>query len=158
MQQLHEVLAKQAELGVEVAEVPSYYLSNSEKGKFQNNRHNKRRHGDRDKFSKKPRFEDENLSQESSVITREPTLLEKLLSADIKREKSQLLQVFRFMVMNSFFKEFPEQPLKLPLVMVEETGCEHDREDPTNEVLSDDGDSDVDSNGDDNSGDEAVER
>ncbi|KFK26082.1 hypothetical protein AALP_AA8G200500 [Arabis alpina] len=179
-QQLQEVLAKQAELGVEVAEVPSHYLSNTEdqlngergdnngeslkgnqfqykdgkKGRFQNNRHKKRRHGDKDKLSKKPRFEDKNSPQESSVITREPMLREKLLSTDIKREKSQLLQVFRFMVMNSFFKEFPEQPLKLPLVMVEETGCEHDREDPSDEILSDDDDGDSD----DNSCDEALER
>lgn len=42
------------------------------------------------------------------------------------------------MVMSSFFKESPEQPRKLPLVMVEETGCEHDKDDPTSEVLFDD--------------------
>lgn len=43
---------------------------------------------------------------------REPTLLEKLLSREIKREKSHLLQVFRFMVNNSFFSEWPNKPLK----------------------------------------------
>ncbi|CAA7061875.1 unnamed protein product [Microthlaspi erraticum] len=167
-QQIQEVLAKQAELGVEVAEVPSHYLANTDeqvngdsngqhrqkdgkRGRFQNNRHHKRRHGgEKDKFSKKPRVQDENSSQESSITTREPTLLEKLLSTDIKREKSQLLQVFRFMVINSFFKEFPEQPLQLPLVMVEETGCEHDREDQF------DDDDDVYVNGDDDSCDKAV--
>ncbi|KFK41913.1 hypothetical protein AALP_AA2G188500 [Arabis alpina] len=120
-------------------------------GRFQNNRQNKRkRHGYKDKIKKKPRFKkDENSSQESCVITRKPTLLEKLLSGDIKREKSQLLQVFRFMVMNSFFKEFPEQPLKLPVVMVEETGYEHDwEEDPTNEILIDDDDDDDNDDGD----------
>ncbi|KAF8084160.1 hypothetical protein N665_0730s0003 [Sinapis alba] len=107
------------------------------------NRHNKRRHGGKD----------ENSSQESSITTRQPTFLEKLLSAEIKRDKSQLSQVFFFIVMNSFFKESPEQPLKLPLVMVKETGCEHDREeDPTSEVLPDDGNCD-----DDNSCDEASD-
>lgn len=89
------------------------------------------------------------------MMTRKPTLLEKLLSADIKRDKSHLLQAFRFVIMNSNLKEFPEQPLKLPLIMVEETGCEHAREeDPSTEVLfddlsdDDDDDDDVDVNGD----------
>ncbi|KAG5408659.1 hypothetical protein IGI04_004978 [Brassica rapa subsp. trilocularis] len=104
------------------------------KGRFQN----KRGSSGKDKFSKKPKIQDNNSSQESSITTEQPTLLEKLLSADIKRDKSQLLQVFHVMVMNSFFKESPEQPLKLPLVMVEETGCEHDKDDPTSEVLFDD--------------------
>ncbi|CAD5332050.1 unnamed protein product [Arabidopsis thaliana] len=169
-QQLREVLAKQAELGVEVAEVPSHYLSNNDeqvngdrgnnngrKGRFQNNRRNKRRHDRKDKFdNKKPRLEDKKSSQDSSITTRKPTLLEKLLSADIKRDKSQLLQVFRFMVMNSLLKEFPEQPLKLPLITVKETGCEDAMEDPSIEGLCDglsDGD-DVD--GDDSSCDEDV--
>ncbi|CAH8330045.1 unnamed protein product [Eruca vesicaria subsp. sativa] len=150
-QQLREVLAKQRELGVEVAEVPSHYLANpveednnghfqhkdGKKGRF---KQNKRKYGGKDKFNKKRKSEDKDSSQESSSITtREPTLLEKLLSADIKRDKIQLLQVFRFMVMNSFFKESPEQPLEFPVVMVEETGCEH-----VEEVLSDDDDDDDD--------------
>ncbi|XP_010536302.1 PREDICTED: putative uncharacterized protein DDB_G0274405 [Tarenaya hassleriana] len=143
-QQLKEILAKQAELGVEVAEVPSYYFSNTSeevskdkvdngqfvrsqqvhnrhdrKGRFQS-RNGKRRHGENDKFSKKPRFQDRNSAKESFVNTRKPTLLEKLLSADVRRDKHRLLQVFRFMVMNEFFKELPEQPLKLPLVLVED--------------------------------------
>ncbi|EFH48075.1 hypothetical protein ARALYDRAFT_488722, partial [Arabidopsis lyrata subsp. lyrata] len=134
-QQLREVLAKQAELGIEVADVPSHYLSNTDervhgdngandgqKRKFQNNRHKQRRHGRKDKFDKTPRLDDKNSSQESPMTTKKPTLLEKLLSANIKRDKIHLLQVFRFMVMNSFLKEFPEQPLKLPLITVEETG------------------------------------
>lgn len=53
--------------------------------------------------------------------------------------------------MNSYLKESPEQPLKLPQVMVEDTGCEHDREDPTTDILSDDDhhdDDGVDVNGD----------
>lgn len=159
-QQLREVLAKQRELGVEVAEVPSHYLSNpveevsgDNSGQFQNKdgkkgrfRHNKRKYGEKNKFNKKRKFQDQDSSQESSVTTRKPTLLEKLLSADIKRDKIQLLQVIRFMVINSYFKESPEEPLKFPLVMVEETGCEH-----AEEVLSDDDndDDDVDENGDD---------
>ncbi|KAL0730139.1 hypothetical protein Bca4012_026232 [Brassica carinata] len=60
------------------------------------------------------------------------------------------------MLMNSFFKESSEQPLKLHLVMVEETGCEHDREDPTTDILSND-DVDVNVSGDDNSYDEASD-
>ncbi|KAJ0243794.1 NUFIP protein [Hirschfeldia incana] len=167
-QQLREVLAKQRELGVEVAEVPSHYLSNpvdevngDNSGQFENKdgrkgrfRHNKRKYGGKDKFNKKRKLQDSNASEESSITTREPTLLEKLLSADIKRDKIQLLQVFRFMVMNSFFKESPEEPLKFPLVMVEETGCEH-----AEEVLSDDDndDDDVDENSDDESCDEASD-
>ncbi|XP_018445063.1 uncharacterized protein LOC108816986 isoform X2 [Raphanus sativus] len=164
-QQLREVLAKQRELGVEVAEVPSHYLSNpveqvngDNSGQFQNKdgrkgrfRHNKRRYGGKDKFDKRRKFQDKDSSEESSTITtREPTLLEKLLSADIKKDKIQLLQVLRFMEMNSFFKESPEGPLKFPLVMVEETGCEH-----AEEVLSDD--DDVDESGDDDSCDEASD-
>jgi cleavage and polyadenylation specificity factor subunit 4 len=43
---------------------------------------------------------------------REATLLENLLSREIKREKSHLLQIFRFMVNNSFFSEWPNKSLK----------------------------------------------
>lgn len=163
------MLAKQRELGVEVAEVPSHYLSNpvdqvsgDNSGQFQNKdgrkgrfRHNKRRYGGKDKFDKRRKFQDKDSSEESSTITtREPTLLEKLLSADIKKDKIQLLQVLRFMEMNSFFKESPEEPLKFPLVMVEETGCEH-----AEEVLSDgdNDDDDVDESGDEDSCDEASD-
>ncbi|KAG7555701.1 Nuclear fragile X mental retardation-interacting protein 1 conserved domain [Arabidopsis suecica] len=177
-QQLREVLAKQAELGVEVAEVPSHYLSNTDeqvhgdngdnygnfqykngqKGKFQNNRHKMRRHGKKDKFDKKPRLDDKKSSQESFMSTRKPTLLEKLLSANIKRDKIHLLQVFRFMVMNSLLEEFPERPLKLPLITVEETGCEHAMDDPSIDALCDDlsDDDDVDVDVGDNSCDEDV--
>lgn len=163
LQQLREVLAKQRELGVEVAEVPSHYLSNpveevsgDNSGQFQNKDgkkgrfgHSKRKYGEKNKFNKKQKFQDQDSSQESSVTTRKPTLLEKLLSADIKRDKIQLLQVLRFVVMNSYFNESPEDPLKFPLVMVEETDCEH-----AEDVLSDD---DVDENGDDDSCDEVSD-
>ncbi|KAH7548399.1 hypothetical protein JRO89_XS14G0119600 [Xanthoceras sorbifolium] len=93
-EQLKEILAKQAELGVEVAEIPSHYLSDSEK---------------------QPYGREENTRPK-------PTLLQKLLSTDIRRDKSRLLQAFRFMVMNTFFKDLPEKPLKFPLVIVKENG------------------------------------
>ena len=32
------------------------------------------------------------------------------------------MQAFRFMVMNSFFKDWPEKPLSFPKVIVNETG------------------------------------
>lgn len=131
--QLKEILAKQAELGVEVAEVPSYYLSDSEKqgqgreenrmpmnkkGRFRKGRYDKR------EFAKKQRLADKDSSGVPSLNKRNPTLLQKLLSADIKRDKSHLLQVFRFMVTNSFFTDWPDKPLKFPLVIVKEGGCE----------------------------------
>lgn len=151
-QQLKEVLVKQAELGCEVAEIPSHYLSDSEKqvqGADQNrpafnkkgrsrNRSNKRGRHENDRFGKKQRpsnnnpanTNDQNASKQmqrtgnhntSTVPKRDPTLLQKLLSADIRRDRSRLLQVFRFMVMNSFFKDQPEKPLMFPTVIVKET-------------------------------------
>ncbi|KAL0281932.1 UNVERIFIED_CONTAM: hypothetical protein Sradi_7278100, partial [Sesamum radiatum] len=53
---------------------------------------------------------------------KEPSLLKKLLNSDIERDKKHLLQVFRFMVMNSFFGDWPEKPLKFPVVVVKEPG------------------------------------
>lgn len=150
-QQLIEVLAKQAELGCEVAEIPSLYLSDSEKqvrgeqnrpafnkkGKSRN-RSNKRGRRENDRFGKKQRpsnndpanMNDQSVSKQmqrnrnndtSTVQKREPTLLQKLLTADIRRDRGRLLQVFRFMVMNSFFKDQPEKPLMFPTVIVKET-------------------------------------
>ncbi|KAK6271278.1 hypothetical protein POUND7_008376 [Theobroma cacao] len=132
-EQLKEILAKQAELGVEVAEIPSHYLLGSEKkvngreenswpltkrGRFEK-RHDKRvRFDKRDRFSRKRRSTNEESFDGTSVNKRSPTLLQKLLSADIRKDKSHLLQVFRFMVINSFFKDWPEKPLKYPLVVV----------------------------------------
>ncbi|KAK3004137.1 hypothetical protein RJ639_019164 [Escallonia herrerae] len=155
-QQLKEILAKQAELGCEVAEIPSQYLSDPEKqvhgreenrwtfnkkGRFQNKFNKRGRLYQNDRFTKKQR----SAAHDSSTVTdqnddsmktdgpvnnnrsikpamnqREPTLLQKLLSADIRRDKSRLLQVFRFMVMNSFFEDWPEKPLRFPLVTVKE--------------------------------------
>lgn len=133
-------MAKQAELGFEVAEVPEHYLSDSDKpvqgrkeegrssaknDKFQN-RHDKRgRHGRRDRFGKKQGLENkENSNAPNPVSKKKPTLLQKLLSTDIKRDRSQLLQVFRFMVINSFFKDWPGKPLEFPEVIVKEDGLE----------------------------------
>ncbi|CAI9096898.1 OLC1v1033147C1 [Oldenlandia corymbosa var. corymbosa] len=154
-QQLKEVLAKQAELGCEVAEIPSYYLSNpdqpvhekksggkafSKKENFQN------RFKKRGIVDKKPSFpnkkdfsnhhaSDGNDSDDSGPKMKrpkndnaqhptrksEPTLLQKLLSADIKRDQHHLLQACRFMVLNSFFKGWPEKELKFPQVIIKET-------------------------------------
>ncbi|KAL4599300.1 hypothetical protein ACB092_11G117300 [Castanea dentata] len=138
-EQLKEILAKQAELGVEVAEVPSHYLSDSEKqghrreenrmpftkkGRFRNRFDKRGRYEKKDRFAKKQKLADKNSSDVSSLNKKKPTLLQKLLSADVRRDKSHLLQIFRFMVMNSFFTDWPDKPLKFPSVIVKESGCE----------------------------------
>ncbi|KAK7267173.1 hypothetical protein RIF29_19838 [Crotalaria pallida] len=134
--ELKEVLAKQAELGVEVAEIPSYYLKDAknqghqgegkntfrEKRKFKNKFNKKSNRNGR--FGKKQKFADEDFSSSPSINKREPTLLQKLLNIDIKRDKSHLFQVFRFMVINSLFKDFPDKPLMYPSVVVKEIGTE----------------------------------
>ncbi|KAE8714785.1 Region-like protein isoform 2 [Hibiscus syriacus] len=139
-EQLKEILAKQAELGVEVAEIPSHYLIGSEKkvdGREENHRLSTKRgrfgtRNDkrgklykRDRFSKKRPPTEESFDG-SSFNKRSPTLLQKLLSADIRKDKSRLLLVFRFMVMNSFFKDWPEKPLKFPVVVVKDGASEGD--------------------------------
>lgn len=130
-------MAKQAELGVEVAEIPSYYLLDSKKqvrgrmenrrplnkrGRFQNNYDKRGRYNRKDQYPKEQKFADKDSSYTSSFSKKKPTLLQKLLSADVKRDKSHLLQTFRFMAINSFFKDWPEKPLNFPLVMVKEGG------------------------------------
>lgn len=136
LQQLKDILTKQAELGVEVAEIPSHYLLDSEKPvhgreeytksfnkrKFQNRYDKRGRYNKKDLFAKKQKLDDRNSPNTSSFNKKKPTLLQKLLSADIRKDKRHLLQVFRFMVMNSFFKDWPEKPLKFPLVLVRESG------------------------------------
>ncbi|XWS74644.1 hypothetical protein CRYUN_Cryun01aG0015700 [Craigia yunnanensis] len=126
-EQLKDILAKQAELGVEVAEIPSHYLLGSGKevsglsakrGRFEMRHDTRGRSDKRDRFSKKRRSTNEESFDGISFNKRSPTLLQKLLSADIRKDKSSLLQVFRFMVINSFFKDWPEKPLKFPLVVV----------------------------------------
>lgn len=132
--QLKEVLAKQAELGIEVAEIPSYYLKNAENqnqgiqsegnNTFNDQRKlknkSRRRNPDkRNRGNKKQKLADRSFSENKN-----PTLLQKLLSADIKRDKSHLFQVFRFMAVNSFFKNYPDKPLIYPSAVVKETGSE----------------------------------
>ncbi|XP_020414097.1 uncharacterized protein LOC18786222 isoform X2 [Prunus persica] len=138
-EQLKEILTKQAELGVEVAEIPSYYLEDSnqghrrednksftKKGRLPNNFGKREKYDKKDRFAKRQKSHHKDSSNDPSFSKREPTLLQKLLSADIKRDRSRLLQVFRFMVTNSFFKDCPEKPLKFPTVAVKESGCNED--------------------------------
>lgn len=141
-EQLKEILAKQAELGVEVAEIPSHYLllgsekkvngrevnsgPSTKRGRFETRRDKRRRTNKRDRFSQKRRSTNEESVGGTSFNKRSPTLLQKLLSADIRKDKSRLLQVFRFMVINSFFKDWPEKPLKFPLVVVKDGVSEGD--------------------------------
>ncbi|KAI3448732.1 hypothetical protein Pfo_005397 [Paulownia fortunei] len=173
-QQLKEILAKQAELGCEVAEVPSCYLSDSElqtDGRQQNKKEFSKRERFRNKFDKKGKFhpseqfskrqrsensDSANLQNQSDRFTkkqrlangcttnlrtdskREPSLLTKLLSSDIKKDKKHLLQVFRFMVMNSFFKNWPEKSLKFPVVIVKESCDENGILEEKPQVVKDD--------------------
>ncbi|KAL2461070.1 Nuclear fragile X mental retardation-interacting protein 1 [Abeliophyllum distichum] len=159
-QQLKEILAKQAELGCEVAEIPPCYLSDSEqqadgrgenkrafnkrerfqngfnkRGRFhQNDRFSKRQtpvnhdsanlHGQNNHFTKRQSGANDGPINQCMTNKREPSLLQKLLSSDIRRDKRHMLHVFRFMVMNSFFQEWPEKPLKFPVVIVKEPGDE----------------------------------
>ncbi|KAM1941284.1 hypothetical protein ACFX13_028877 [Malus domestica] len=143
-EQLKEILTKQAELGVEVAEVPSYYLADSNQGhvKEDNESLTKKRRlankfGKREKYDRKDRFSKRQRSHQKGSSNnpsfnkmepnkREPTLLQKLLRADIRRDRSHLLQAFRFMVTNSFFKDCPDKPLKFPTVAVKESSGEEE--------------------------------
>ncbi|KAG2390602.1 hypothetical protein LR48_Vigan07g272600 [Vigna angularis] len=137
--ELKEVLAKQAELGIEVAEIPSHYLKNSEnrglqnegKNKFSDKRKFQNKFNEKldrkGRFGKRQKFAN-NISESPLSKKRKPTLLQKLLSADISKDKSHLFQVFRFMVINSFFKHCPDKPLRYPSVMVKENGSEVDTE------------------------------
>lgn len=128
-------MARQAELGVEVAEIPSHYLLGSEKmvnereensrqstkrGRFEMRQDKRGRYDKRDRFSKKQRPTNKESFDGPSVDKKSPTLLQKLLSADIRKDKNHLLQVLRFMVINSFFKDWPEKPLEFPLVVVKD--------------------------------------
>lgn len=158
MQRLKEILAKQAQLGCEVAEIPPGYLSDSEKqgcrkevgnhaltnkgnfqtkynkrGRFhQNGRFSKMQQvanhdssnitNPDEQFSKKQKLRDNDSRTKPTLNKKQPTLLQRLLSADIRKDKHHLLQVFRFMVMNSFFKDWPEKPLSFPLVAVKDNG------------------------------------
>lgn len=141
-QQLKEVLARQAELGVEVAEIPPGYLSESENhpenenerkapqvtNRYPNKHGNKRGgHGRMQWNAKRPKFKNEAFTDSSPTLKkREPTLLQKLLSAEIKRDKSQMLQVFRLMTLNSFFDGLTDKPLEFPEITVKDAGLQNE--------------------------------
>lgn len=131
LQRLKEILNKQAELGVEVAEIPGCYISDPKKqgrNKFEKRGRNDKRGRNNNKtdrrFNKKQRHEASSSSTAPPEIPKKkpPTLLQKLLSSDMKRDKSHLLQAFRFMVMNSFFGDssVADGPLKFPIVVVKD--------------------------------------
>ncbi|XP_078436030.1 GATA zinc finger protein [Wolffia australiana] len=109
-QQLKEVLKKQRELGFEAAEVPSSYLFDSEKQPQYN--HGKRGRGS-DKWQAKKQRPRTGQPPPPPVVPKQ-SLLQKLLSSEIKRDASHLLQVFRFMTLNTFFDHWPEKPLEFP--------------------------------------------
>ncbi|PIA53259.1 hypothetical protein AQUCO_00900085v1 [Aquilegia coerulea] len=135
-QQLKEILAKQAELGVEVAEIPRDYLldleskvneneqdrTSNKKGKFQKRGGKRQKRGGAGRYNKKQKLGDSESCPRPAVSKKNPSLLEKLLSADIKRDKSHLLQAFRFMVLNNFFVEWPKNALEFPSAAVEDSG------------------------------------
>ncbi|KAL0413315.1 UNVERIFIED_CONTAM: hypothetical protein Sradi_1533200, partial [Sesamum radiatum] len=73
------------------------------------------------RFTKKQKLAN-GYTTKPCTSNKEPSLLKKLLNSDIERDKKHLLQVFRFMVMNSFFGDWPEKPLKFPVVVVKEPG------------------------------------
>lgn len=146
--ELKEVLAKQKELGFELPELPPGYLSETEgqpKGpqgndkeskwktqqrdcRFGNRgRGNKRQRYDRADFqSKRPREWNNSRHDGGAVAKREPTLLQKLLSSDIKRDRHRLLHTFKFMALNNFFRNLPDKPLEFPSVKVNQVELESD--------------------------------
>ncbi|KAG8078264.1 hypothetical protein GUJ93_ZPchr0007g3515 [Zizania palustris] len=134
-QELKEVLAKQKELGFELPELPPGYLSENEDGgnerkcnwktqhrgsRFGNRVNNKRSRYDRKDFqSKRPKVWNQTRRDDGTMVkSREPTLLQKLLSSDIKRDRHRLLHAFKFIVLNSFFSDYPDKPLDFPIVKV----------------------------------------
>ncbi|KAG0490417.1 hypothetical protein HPP92_007280 [Vanilla planifolia] len=146
-QQLKEVLAKQAELGVEVAEIPSSYLTKPEEeasGRGNNKRSRFRSNNRRGKKLKRTNLS--SPAHEPVVQKREPTLLRKLLNADIRGDRSRLLQAFRFMVLNSFFKDMQNTPLVFPLISAKDAASQHEivvQEKPTQQDEFDQAGSDV---------------
>ncbi|KAF8009657.1 hypothetical protein BT93_J0613 [Corymbia citriodora subsp. variegata] len=153
-EQLKKILAQQAELGVEIAEIPSHYLLDTQKKdesleensrpwtkkeRFQKNRDKRGHHNRRDRFNKKQRLEATSSTDPPSLNKKRTTLLQKLLSKDIKRDNTRLFQVFRFMVTNSFFKHWPEQSLKFPKVVVNENGCENEVKGDKSQILPTEG-------------------
>ncbi|URE05320.1 Nuclear fragile X mental retardation-interacting protein 1 (NUFIP1) [Musa troglodytarum] len=139
-QQLKQVLAKQEELGVEVAEIPQGYLSeldnqfggqenNSKVLNMTNNFPNKhicKRGRHQEKWQAKRLKLTNESAAAASILRREPTLLRKLLSSDIRRDNSRLLQAFRFMILNSFFEHWPAKLLDFPSFTVRDIQCENE--------------------------------
>lgn len=147
LQQLKEILEKQAELGCEVADIPPSYFNgldkqnprekgyerqqNYKKGKF----HNKRGTSfqDVDYIAKRARRSYQKTNHQTNPNKREPSLLQKLLTRDIKRDKTHLLQVLRFITANSYFSG---DSLKFPSVIVRETDGDMPSEETTCSVIN----------------------
>lgn len=141
-QELKEVLAKQEELGFELPELPPGYLSEAEDQcdeKKNNGKPQRRdsRFGNRGNTNKRPRYDRGDFQSKrpkagnrtpgaggSMIKSREPTLLQKLLSSDIKRDRHRLLHTFKFMALNNFFEDWPEKPLQFPIVKVNQIEIE----------------------------------
>ncbi|WVZ68448.1 hypothetical protein U9M48_017385 [Paspalum notatum var. saurae] len=141
-QELKEVLAKQEELGFELPELPPGYLSETEdqggekksNGKTQRrdsrfgnhvNTNKRPRHDRGDLQSKRPKIGNRTPRADGGMAkSREPTLLQKLLSSEIKRDRHRLLHAFKFMALNNFFEEWPEKPLQFPSVKVNQIEIE----------------------------------
>jgi hypothetical protein len=173
VQELKEILAKQQELGFELPELPPGYLSETEnrgderKSKWKT-QHRDSRFGNRNSNSntKRPKFErGDSQSQRPKVWnnthrgdgvvpkSRESTLLQKLLSSDIRRDRHRLLHTFKFMAMNNFFKEWPDKPLEFPSVKVNHVEISNDAtadglDEMQNAEMIEDGDLDLEENGD----------
>ncbi|KAF3434339.1 hypothetical protein FNV43_RR25442 [Rhamnella rubrinervis] len=135
-EQLREILNRQKELGVLVEESQSLLDLKEQKhgtdenrgplpknGRLKKNFGKRLRYSKTDRLTKKQRLHDNGSSDVSSLNQRKPTLLQKLLDADVRRDKRRLLQAFRFMMLNSFFKDWPKKPLNFPSVIVKESGC-----------------------------------
>nr|CAB3478649.1 unnamed protein product [Digitaria exilis] len=142
-QELKEVLAKQQELGFELPELPPGYLSETEaqgdeKKSNWKTQHRDSRFGNRGNTNKRPRYERGEFQSKRSNVwnrtssndgamakSREPTLLQKLLSSDIKRDRHRLLHTFKFMALNNFFKDWPDTALQFPTVKVNQVEIEN---------------------------------
>ncbi|KAG8055009.1 hypothetical protein GUJ93_ZPchr0001g29402 [Zizania palustris] len=140
-QELKKVLAKQKELGFELPELPPGYLYENEDGgnerkgnwktqhkdsRFGNHANNKRSRYDRKDFqSKRPKVWNQTRHDDRTMVkSREPTLLQKLLSLDIKRNRYRLLHTFKFMVLNNFFSGYLDKPFDFPSVKVNQIELE----------------------------------
>ncbi|KAL2645387.1 hypothetical protein R1flu_012974 [Riccia fluitans] len=62
---------------------------------------------------KKPRKDAAGRDSAGGANKKQASLLYKLLEPEIRRDKSHLMQSFRFLVNNKFLEEYPQKPLKL---------------------------------------------